>query len=488
MMSLHFIIEFVALSRTGLESIGIIFHLGAIPVGCLFYLLWTSKRDPAISYIVFSILFVISLIIMILSQDSFTVVICLAVAGFSIAHLWSITMVILPALFDNPQYSGRMYFLATTGVSVFVIVDTLIISILEPVLHGIFLGAVLLIILLMFVVERKKIYFKPRSTPLRAYFQKKVFPSHVLLLNFFVAFFFINTYYTAVLFLGISKIESLLIFVLVLTFSNLIVSLFGGLLYDTIGRRWSILIGFYLEGLDFFLITLFPLFFEESVVLLLAFPLLCGIGLSLALYGGVLMCIELYPKNFTIIHSGTAFMAMGIGMVLALIIDTVLREFLSLIPIFMIFAYFTATILLFRVKEPLPSKTELEWRRKVEHILVLSKSVGLPIYSESLQKQDLEADMALAGGALIGISTIIREITRASELQIIKQKDYCIMLEHGTHILLAVMTKEELGTVREKMVNFVTDFEDFFEDFLEEWKGNLEVFKPAKKLVEKHFR
>ena len=138
------------------------------------------------------------------------------------------------------------------------------------------------------------------------------------------------------------------------------------------------------------------------------------------------------------------------------------------------------------MKEPLPSKSELEWREKVEHVLVLSKS-GLPLYSQPLQKQKLAADAALAGGAIVGISSITNEITRASHLKVIKQENYCIMLEEGAQVLLAVMATEELKTIRSKMMEFLMEFEDFFGELIQEWKGDTRVFMPTKRLVEKTF-
>jgi hypothetical protein len=153
----------------------------------------------------------------------------------------------------------------------------------------------------------------------------------------------------------------------------------------------------------------------------------------------------------------------------------------------MIFAYFTATIVIFQTEEPLPSKVELEWRNKVEHILVLSPS-GLPFYSQQLQKLELEADVGLAGGAIVGISHIINEITQASNLKVIRHENHCIIIEEGLYTILAVIVTEELKIIRNKMLDFVVDFEAFFEDFLKDWCGNTRVFTPAKKIVEKYFR
>ena len=112
---------------------------------------------------------------------------------------------------------------------------------------------------------------------------------------------------------------------------------------------------------------------------------------------------------------------------------------------------------------------------------------GIPLYSQSLQDQEPVADAILAGGAIVGISTIVNEITKMKDLKVIKQENYCIMLEAGSHVILAVLTWKDLKIIRQKMIDFVSDFESFFSDLLKVWKGDMEVFLPSKRLVENHF-
>jgi predicted regulator of Ras-like GTPase activity (Roadblock/LC7/MglB family) len=131
-------------------------------------------------------------------------------------------------------------------------------------------------------------------------------------------------------------------------------------------------------------------------------------------------------------------------------------------------------------------RSEKGWRKKVEHILVLTKS-GLPLYSQSLQNEELKADVVLAGGALVGISSLSSEITQASHVKVIIQENYCIMLEEGQNIILAVMIREEVKLIRKRMIGFISDFELTFEKSLKERINDTEVFEPTKEIIEKYF-
>ncbi|MFW9991424.1 MAG: MFS transporter [Candidatus Odinarchaeota archaeon] len=499
---LHFTIEFSALASVESEPVFILFHLGAVPFGYMFFLLWFSKRDQTISYLFFSTLFTMSLIGLVITREEIIVHLLLAVAGFSLGCVIPQIYIINSRVFTNPEYNGRINYLAFMVVAFCLmlgaILDLYAVMSGDNVIFLIFLGLLLLLLLGSYVIGSNELVYPPRKD-LRLYFRKSVLPYPVLLLGFFVGFFYANLYYIVVLMLKDNSTvsasfpypASLDVFVFVLFFTCALTCPLGGLLYDKIGRRWSILIGFYIEALAFFLIPFFHPGVDEQIMLLFIFPVLAGIGFTLGLFGVFLTgTTELAPKDHLVINSCVFFLFVGFGTFSGVVFDEALKSLIIdqpfMFPVVMIFAYFTATIVVFQLKEPLLSKTELEWRRKIEHVLVLSKS-GLPIYSQSLQQQELEADAILAGGALIGISALTNEITRASHLKVIKQEKYCIMLEEGSTIIVAVMVTEELKTIRNRLIDFVADFESFFEDFLVDWTGDTRVFAPTRKLIEKHF-
>ena len=127
-----------------------------------------------------------------------------------------------------------------------------------------------------------------------------------------------------------------------------------------------------------------------------------------------------------------------------------------------------------------------KWRGKLEHVLVLTKS-GLPLYSRSFHEKELKADVVLAGGALVGISFLSSEITQASRVKVIKQENYCIMLEEGDYIVLAVMIRTEVKSLRKRMMRFISEFEATNEELLKAELNDSEEFPSAESLVDKHF-
>jgi MFS family permease len=262
------------------------------------------------------------------------------------------------------------------------------------------------------------------------------------------------------------------------------------LLIDKLGRRYSTLIGFYIQAFAFLTLA----FSIDEFTLGVIFPILIGIGFTLSVWGAVIHIFELAPKGYLNLQQGVVFVVFGIGAVAGVITDTLLEGLIlsnpMYLPMVLIFAFLTATIAVLQVPETLPSSDELEWRNKVEHLLVLSIG-GLPIYSERLSKTpapSMGPDEMLVGGALSGISELVREISRsAADLKVIQQEGYCILLEDGGTFIVAVMAFEELEAIRTRMQDFRDDFKRIYGSLVEEWAGNPSVFSPVKELVERHF-
>jgi MFS family permease len=506
MWILHFTLEFKVLEAVDLDYIYILFHLGSLPIGSLFFLLYSSKHNQKLNYLGSSTILIFSLISLLTVKEVILVIPLLIIAGFSNGNCIPSIFLLLSRFFKNPEYNGRIFYLAYVGVTVVLILETIINFIAIELINVLYLLILLITVVITFLIGTDDSSLPPREKDLRLYFRKRIIPYPVLLLSFFIGFFMTNVYYTAILIFNNTDLTDIMIripstwniFILVLFTTSFIVCIPCGYMYDKVGRRWSILIGFYLEAIAFiafFIITLYPTLFPsnaEDIFLLVIFPVFAGIGFSLALYGALLVVLyELAPEGFSIIHGGVSTLAFGLGLAFGVITVTAFEPLIQvqpiLLPVIMIFAYFTATIVVFHTEEPLPSKEELEWRKKVEHVLVINK-IGLPIYSQPIQEQKLDAtDAILAGGAIVGISTLINEITKASHLKVIKQENYCVILEEGSHIMLAVLATEELKAIRNRMLNFIDDFEFLFEDLLIDWDGVTKVFLPAKRLIEKHF-
>ncbi|MHA1942397.1 MAG: hypothetical protein ACXABI_16970 [Candidatus Hodarchaeales archaeon] len=124
----------------------------------------------------------------------------------------------------------------------------------------------------------------------------------------------------------------------------------------------------------------------------------------------------------------------------------------------------------------------------MQHVLLISKS-GIPLYSQSLKiaESELITNLVIIDREIIEMSSIIKAIRQALEQKITEQRNFKIMIEEGTHVIIAMLVKKENTLVREKMLCFIKDFELLFEDVLIKWKGDLEIFVPVKILIKRHF-
>ena len=62
-----------------------------------------------------------------------------------------------------------------------------------------------------------------------------------------------------------------------------------------------------------------------------------------------------------------------------------------------------------------------------------------------------------------------------------------ILLEHGKYTTVALITEENLMTLRNKLKQLIQDIEDFYQEEFETYSGNLSVFSKIGKFVQKIF-
>jgi len=134
----------------------------------------------------------------------------------------------------------------------------------------------------------------------------------------------------------------------------------------------------------------------------------------------------------------------------------------------------------------IPPNAELEWHQKIIALLIINSQNGITLYDYSFGPALEESDL-IAGG-LIGISSIIQEMTKSeTKLKIIQQEQAIILLEHGVFVTIALISREDLQILRKKLNELIVKFELLFKAQLVNWTGNIEIFQPAKALVEETF-
>ncbi|MHC1590642.1 MAG: hypothetical protein ACXQS8_00995, partial [Candidatus Helarchaeales archaeon] len=134
---------------------------------------------------------------------------------------------------------------------------------------------------------------------------------------------------------------------------------------------------------------------------------------------------------------------------------------------------------------------ELNWPNKLMGVFVYLNESGIPIFTYRFRGSgytEKSLDEALIAAGFAGIVTIIEEVTQSSEkLKVIEQKDSHILIETGKHVTAFLVVKDNLIVLKNKLKDFLNDFELLFEDQLQHWKGKVDYFDPARFLVQKHF-
>ncbi|MHA1783559.1 MAG: hypothetical protein ACTSVE_00020 [Candidatus Helarchaeota archaeon] len=136
----------------------------------------------------------------------------------------------------------------------------------------------------------------------------------------------------------------------------------------------------------------------------------------------------------------------------------------------------------------IPPNAELEWHQKIITLFIIHLNKGLRLFDYSFRAAELDEQSDLIAGGIVGISSIIQEITESeTNLKIIKQEKANIILESGKFATVALIANEDLQILRKKLKTLIKRFEKMFSIQLAKWTGNIETFLPAKVLVEEIF-
>ncbi len=130
---------------------------------------------------------------------------------------------------------------------------------------------------------------------------------------------------------------------------------------------------------------------------------------------------------------------------------------------------------------------ELEWPKKIRQLYVIHAESGLCIYEHGFREDVLE-ESNLITSSISGISKIIPEITKSKNaLNYLDQGDVKILLEHGPHVIISLITEANFGILRNKLKEFLLKFETHFKEKLPNFSGELNQFTETEKLIEEVF-
>ncbi|GAB4328892.1 MAG: hypothetical protein Kow0069_36230 [Promethearchaeota archaeon] len=134
------------------------------------------------------------------------------------------------------------------------------------------------------------------------------------------------------------------------------------------------------------------------------------------------------------------------------------------------------------------SPKEANWPHALHHLWVVHES-GVLLYEHQFVEEEL-ADSDLVSGGIIGLVTMLKEITRGGALRTIDHgaKKITFRYSGDGQVIFALLCSEELVVLHNKLVDFSEEFERRYSDLWRDFRGvKTGDFSDAGSLVEKHF-
>ena len=134
----------------------------------------------------------------------------------------------------------------------------------------------------------------------------------------------------------------------------------------------------------------------------------------------------------------------------------------------------------------IPSLAEIGWQKKIKYVILTAHS-GVCLYHENFQEKQPIREVLLAG-ALAGLNIFVGTVMKGNEkLRVISKGHDIFLLHEGNYITGILVVEQELEILKYLLDKLVTQFEDFYQNILSNWKRDIEVFKPTEHLINSIF-
>lgn len=144
------------------------------------------------------------------------------------------------------------------------------------------------------------------------------------------------------------------------------------------------------------------------------------------------------------------------------------------------------------MKESLPPSEEIEWRKELIHLFVISSGgVVMSDYSfvNTSESDGIDSVDLLAGG-ISGITAILKEMIGSDHrLKSIDHEDKKLLFEYAYDnlFLVALLANKDLNILRTKLKKLTAQIQAVFWETIEKWDGNLEILSPINTLIRSYF-
>ena len=121
----------------------------------------------------------------------------------------------------------------------------------------------------------------------------------------------------------------------------------------------------------------------------------------------------------------------------------------------------------------------------MRNLFIFTKD-GLSLYEYSLGIEI--QDPTLISAMISALTNFVREATGSKEaLRTIDQEDKKMILYHGNHTTITMMSDKDLPIIHKRVKKFSEIFEGEFDSTLKHWDGETTAFKSAEVMVNKCF-
>jgi hypothetical protein len=137
------------------------------------------------------------------------------------------------------------------------------------------------------------------------------------------------------------------------------------------------------------------------------------------------------------------------------------------------------------------SLEELEWKKSIQQLLIITKKQSIPIFSYNFGKEEkmstVHSETIIAGG-LFGINTVLKEISRSSkDINFIDHGDFVFIFIHGKNIIGLIFSNKFLEVLQIKLKKLVSHIESIYGRILENFEGEVSQFKGISSLMKDEF-
>ena len=124
----------------------------------------------------------------------------------------------------------------------------------------------------------------------------------------------------------------------------------------------------------------------------------------------------------------------------------------------------------------LPPFGEFDWADKIEDIFLMDNA-GICLFHKSFSGTEL-VDENLISGAISSINMMLQELTKDEGISTIKKKGKSVIVCPSKLVKGVIFSKEDLDHIKSNLNIFVEKSETMFRSILQDFDGDITVFKP----------